>query len=193
MLDVLLVAATERELDGRDGLVCGVGPVEAAAATARALALRDWRAVLHIGVAGGRDLAVGTLVIGGEAIYCDLSAAIQLVDRVAADARLIAAAQQVLPAAPILPIGTSATVGAPGHELSVEAMEGFGVLRAATLAGVPAVEIRAISNMIGDVDRSRWRIAEAIDALSRETPVLIAQISAVVSRAPLRDVRPETP
>ena len=40
MLDVLLVAATERELDGRDGLVCGVGPVEAAAATARALALR---------------------------------------------------------------------------------------------------------------------------------------------------------
>jgi len=180
MLDVLLVAATELELDGRDGLVCGVGPVEAAAATARALALRDWRAVLHIGVAGGRDLATGTLVIGGEAIYCDLSAAIRLVDRVSADARLIAAAQQVIPAARILPIGTSAAVGGTGHELSVEAMEGFGVLRAAALAGVPAVEIRAISNQIGDPDRSRWQIAEAIDALSRETPALIALISSVV-------------
>jgi len=180
MLDVLLVAATELELDGRDGLVCGVGPVEAAAATARALALRDWRAVLHIGVAGGRDLATGTLVIGGEAIYCDLSAAIRLVDRVSADARLIAAAQQVIPAARILPIGTSAAVGGTGHELSVEAMEGFGVLRAAALAGVPAVEIRAISNQIGDPDRGRWQITDAIDALSRLTPALIAQISSVV-------------
>jgi futalosine hydrolase len=180
MLDVLLVAATERELDGRDGLVCGVGPVEAAAATARALALRDWRAVLHIGVAGGRDLATGTLVIGGEAIYCDLSAAIRLVDRVSADPRLIAAAQQVIPAARILPIGTSAAVGGTGHELSVEAMEGFGVLRAAALAGVPAVEIRAISNQIGDPDRSRWQITDAIDTLSRVTPALIAQISSVV-------------
>jgi futalosine hydrolase len=180
MSDVLLVAATERELGGRDGLVCGVGPVEAAAATARALALRNWRAVLHVGVAGGRDLAAGSLVIGAEAIYCDLSAAIRLVDRVPADTRLIAAAQRVLPAAPILPIGTSAAVGATGHDVAVEAMEGFGVLRAAALAGVPAVEIRAISNEIGDPDRNRWQITEAIDALTCETPALIAQISSVV-------------
>ena len=180
MLGVLLVAATERELGGSKGLVCGVGPVEAAAATARALALRDWRAVLHIGVAGGRDLATGTIVIGAEAIYCDLSAAIRLVDRVAADTRLIAAAQQVIPVARILPIGTSAAVGGTGREVAVEAMEGFGVLRAAALAGVPAVEIRAISNQIGEPDRSRWQITEAIDALSRETPALIALISSVV-------------
>jgi futalosine hydrolase len=180
MLDVLLVAATERELDCRDGLVCGVGPVEAAAATARALALRTWGAVLHIGVAGGRDLAHGTIVIGTEAIYTDLSAGIRLVDRVAGDRRLIAAAQQAIPGALVLPIGTSAVVGAEGHDLPVEAMEGFGVLRAAALAGVPAVEIRAISNRIGDADRSRWQVEEAIDALSRATPGLIAQISGVV-------------
>ena len=74
MPDVLLVAATERELAGRDGLVCGIGPVEAGVATARALALRPASAVLHVGVAGGRGLAPGTLVIGTEAIYCDLAA-----------------------------------------------------------------------------------------------------------------------
>ena len=34
---ILVVAATDRELCGHDGLVCGVGPVEAAAATSRAL------------------------------------------------------------------------------------------------------------------------------------------------------------
>jgi nucleoside phosphorylase len=178
--DVLLVAATERELDGRDGLVCGVGPVEAAVATARALALRPFDAVLHVGVAGGRGLAAGSLVIGGESVYCDLAAAIHLVDRVAADARLVAAAREVLPEAPVLPIGTSAAVGGTGHDVPVEAMEGFGVLRAAMLAGVPAVEIRAISNEIGEPDRSRWQVAEAIEALSAVTPALLEQIGAVV-------------
>ncbi len=176
MQEVLLVAATERELDGRDGLVCGIGPVEAAAATARALAVREWAAVLHVGVAGGHGLAAGSLVIGSEAVYCDLSAAIQLVDRVAADPRLVAATSEILPGAPILPIGTSAAVGGTGHDLRVEAMEGFGVLRAAALAGVPAVEVRAISNEIGEPDRRRWRIAEAIDTLSIAVPGLLARI-----------------
>src|SRR5436190_16811599 len=66
MRDVLLVAATGRELGGHEGLVCGVGPVEAAAATARALALDPARAVLHVGVAGARGLAARSLVIGAE-------------------------------------------------------------------------------------------------------------------------------
>ena len=168
MPDVLLVAATERELDGRDGLVCGIGPVEAAAATARALAFHSYAAVLHIGIAGGRGLGVGSLVIGEEAVYCDLAAAIRLVDRVHADDRLVAAAREALPGAQVLPIGTSAAVGGGAGgagELAVEAMEGFGVLRAAALADVPAVEIRAISNEIGEPDRSRWQVTEAIETL----------------------------
>ena len=185
MPPVLLVAATERELDGRDGLVCGVGPVEAAAATARALALRPVSAVLHIGVAGGRGLALGSLVIGGHAAYCDLSAAFPVVDRVEADGRLVTAAQFVLPDAPVLTIGTSAAVGSVGRDVPVEAMEGFGVLRAAALAGVPALEVRAISNEIGEPDRARWRIAKAIEALSRVTPELLAAVASAVGRPPL--------
>jgi nucleoside phosphorylase len=179
--DVLLVAATERELAGRDGLACGIGPVEAAAATARALALRSYDAVVHVGVAGGRGLAACSFVIGEEAVYCDLSAAIPLVDRMSADARLVAAAREALRGAPVLPIGTSAAVGGGHDGLAVEAMEGFGVLRAAALAGVPAVEIRAISNEIGEADRSRWQIPEAIGALSRVTPELLDRIEAAVA------------
>ena len=177
MQDVLLVAATDRELDGRDGLVCGIGPVEAAVATARALALRDWQAVLHIGVAGGRGLAAGTARDRHRRPSIATSRRLSaLVDRVESDPRLVATARSVLPGAPALPIGTSAAVGRGGRELVVEAMEGFGVLRAAALAGVPAVEVRTISNEIGEPDRGRWHVGDAIDALSGVTPRLLEAI-----------------
>lgn len=180
MSRVLLVAATKPELGGLEGLVCGVGPVEAAAATARELATRDWDAVLHVGVAGGRSLEPRTLVIGTEAVYCDLVAAIRLVTHVEADPRLLAAAREAFPAAPALPIGTSAAVGSTGAEVRVEAMEGFGVLRVAAVWGVPAIEIRAISNEIGEPDRARWRIDDAISALSSVTPALLARLGDAV-------------
>ena len=67
---ILVVAATHRELAGADGaavLACGIGPVEAAAATARALAERSPTGVLHVGIAGARGLDVPQLVIGSEA------------------------------------------------------------------------------------------------------------------------------
>ena len=167
---ILLVAATDRELCGHDGLVCGVGPVEAAAATARALSLRPFDAVLHVGLAGARGLPVGSLVVGTEAVYCDLSAEWPVVDRVEPDAALVAAALQALPGATSAAIHTSAAVGRSRDTVSqgvlVEAMEGFGVLRAAALAGVAAVEVRAISNELGEPDRGRWRIAEALETLA---------------------------
>ena len=177
---LLLVAATDRELCGHDGLVCGVGPVEAAAATARALALRPFDAVLHVGLAGARGLEAGSLVVGTESVYCDLSAEWPVIDRVAADAVLVDAVRAVLPDTPALPIHTSAAVGGAGNAVSqgplVEAMEGFGVVRAAALAGVPAIEVRAISNEIGEEDRSRWSFASGFAALERALPALVAAL-----------------
>ena len=58
-------------------------------------------------------------------------------------------------------------------------MEGFAVLRAAALAGVPAVEVRVISNEIGEADRSLWRLDEAIETLVGITPALLAAVGAV--------------
>jgi futalosine hydrolase len=52
-------------------------------------------------------------------------------------------------------------------------MEGFGVLRAASLAGVPAVEVRAVSNAVGERDRARWRIEDALDMLAAAVPSLL--------------------
>jgi nucleoside phosphorylase len=116
---ILVVAATERELDFLDGaatLVCGIGPVEAALATARAL-----------------------------------------------------------PEAHVLPIGTTARVGG-GASCDVEAREGFGVLRAAALANVPAVELRAVSNLVAERDRARWSIREALAGLADAVPRLLAEL-----------------
>ena len=182
---ILVVAATERELGGHAGLVCGVGPVEAAAATARALALEPPAGVLHVGIAGcrrGCGLEPPQLVIGAEAVYDD--AVLDLVPRRAApDPRLVDAARRALPDAPVLPIGTSGRVGGThGHD--VEAMEGFAVLRACELAGVPALEVRAIANEIEEPDRARWRFDEAFAALGQALPGLVASITAAMSPSP---------
>jgi futalosine hydrolase len=60
----------------------------------------------------------------------------------------------------------------------VEAMEGFGVLRAAALAGVPAVEVRAISNAIGEDDRSLWDVEGGLAQLERALPRMLDAIRA---------------
>ncbi len=174
MAGVLLVAATERELCGHDGLVCGIGPVEAAVTTARALARSAPEAVVHLGIAGARGLEPATLVVGTESVYCDLRAPIRLIDRLAPDGALVAAAREALPGALALAIGTSAAVGGTDTDVPVEAMEGFGVLRACADAGIPGVEVRAVSNEIGEADRARWSIEEALEALARAIPALVA-------------------
>lgn len=176
---VLLVAATELELCGHDGLACGIGPVEAAAATARHLRGAKPDAVLHVGVAGGRRLIPGSLVLGTEAVYVDLAAEIPVVDRVEADRDLLSALQRLFPDAVSLPIATSAAVSGAdaSHDLRVEGMEGFGVLRACALGGVPAVEVRAVSNDLGEGDRERWRIHRGLEVLGETLPSMLETLS----------------
>ena len=173
--DLLIVAATEFELAGHDGLVCGVGPVEAAAAVARELAgATTPKVVVNVGLAGGCGLAPCTLVVGSEAVYHDLRAGVPVLNRLSPAPATLAIAQSALPEAKTLPIVTSATVGGDNGDPEVEAMEGFAVLRACALAGVPAVEVRAISNEVGEEDRLRWDIPGAIRVLATAIPRLQA-------------------
>ena len=172
---LLVVAATSRELsfvEGAATLKCGIGPVEAAASTARALTELRPSALINIGLAGARGIEPPTIVIGAESIYSDLRAAIPVQVLVKPDADLLAMARKALPNALVATIGTSARVGGT-TVVDVEAMEGFGVLRAAELARVPAIEIRAVSNDVDEPDRSKWRFDEALAALAAALPLLL--------------------
>ena len=165
------MAATDRELAsvrGVDTWSCGIGPVEAALQTARALAELKPDAVLHIGIAGARGIAAPALVLGSESVYCDVvdpSSLLKRIERIQPDPELVRAC--ALPRCPrryVLPIATAGKVGG-GTECEVEAMEGFGVLRACALAGVPAVELRAVSNAPDEADRGAWSFEDAFAAL----------------------------
>jgi nucleoside phosphorylase len=174
---ILVVAATREELaDAPAGLVCGVGPVEAAARTAAAVAgAHRPAAVLHVGLAGARVFDRPRFVIGTEAVYCDADDPRWIELRAAADPRLVEAARRALPEAETTTIGTSARVGG-STGCDVEAMEGYAVLRAAALAGVPAVEVRVVSNAFTERDRAKWRLAEARAELADAVPRLVAEI-----------------
>jgi nucleoside phosphorylase len=178
---ILVVAATHRELAGAHGVpavCCGVGPVEAAVATAVAIGQHRPSAVLHVGIAGARHasgIRPGTVVIGTEARYCDLTA--DWAPRVCIPSTaLFTATRRALPQAHLVAIGTSARVGGTSG-CDVEAMEGFAVLRAAQIAGIPAIEVRAVSNEIEEEDRSRWRFDEAFEALALALPLVIDAIA----------------
>jgi futalosine hydrolase len=177
---ILVVAATQEELRGAEGgstLVCGVGPVEAAARTAAALAgVTRLKAVLNVGIAGARTFAEPRPVVGSEAVYCDADDPRWIELRTPADAALVEAASRALPDARVEPIGTSARVGGSAG-CEIEAMEGYAVLRAAALAGVPAIEVRVVANAIGEPDRRLWRFEEAKALLAGVLPSLVRELA----------------
>ena len=74
--------------------------------------------------------------------------------------------------------GDQGVGGTTGED--VEAMEGFAVLRAARQAGVPAVEIRAISNEIEEADRALWHFDAAIAAIASATPRVVHEVARCV-------------
>ncbi|MQY13026.1 Futalosine hydrolase [Streptomyces sp. RB5] len=59
---------------------------------------------------------------------------------------------------------------------AAEAMEGFGVAEAAVRLGVPVIEVRGVSNLVGPRERETWRIGDALgvlgDALGAMAPVI---------------------
>ncbi|WP_031063849.1 futalosine hydrolase [Streptomyces sp. NRRL WC-3742] len=75
---------------------------------------------------------------------------------------------------PVLTVSTvtgtaerAAALAARHPGAAAEAMEGFGVAEAAARHGLPALELRTVSNPVGPRDRAAWRIGEALAALER--------------------------
>jgi futalosine hydrolase len=173
---LLVIAATPQELAGAAGsrtLVCGIGPHEAYRTTEDAVAEGGADGVLHVGIAGARagsGIPLLATVVGTQAVDCDGDS-----EPIAPAAKLLAAARRALPAALALPIGTSAHVGGTSG-VAVEGMEGFAVLAACLDEGVPALEVRVISNEVEEPDRALWRFDDALAELARVTALVVAEI-----------------
>ncbi|MGB8910458.1 MAG: hypothetical protein WCC84_17070 [Candidatus Cybelea sp.] len=188
---ILLAAAVEAELgfwQAREDvatLVTGVGPVEAACVLAAALTSSRYRLVVNAGLAGAFDGAarVGDgVVVGDETIELNLEsgapltlpAGMNLIHTASSAEPLVARLRgkgfRVLRGVTVSRVTSSeATAHRLAGELGaqVESMEGFAALRAAALAGVPAIELRGISNRCGDRERSGWSFSAGIAGLER--------------------------
>ncbi|HEY1428297.1 MAG TPA: futalosine hydrolase [Candidatus Tumulicola sp.] len=200
MRRVLLTCAVERELSwwiDRPNvavLVSGVGPVEAALAVANALHAGAFDLVVDAGIAGGlaESASIGEgVVVSRDAFELALEDGRPLalppgssvVDRVESDPVLVAALQAngfaaVRGVTVSHVTSTEATARRlAGSGAQVESMEGFAVLRACALAGVPAVQIRGISNRVGDRERAGWNFQAGLDGLARIATVLFDYIA----------------
>ncbi|MFB9393812.1 futalosine hydrolase [Streptomyces coeruleoprunus] len=177
-----------------DVLAGGVGPAAAAvgAATALATAPYPYDLVISAGIAGGfvPRAPLGSLVVADAIVAADLGAdtpdgyvAVEELgfgrsvhvpppELTARCADAVASSGHRTLTAPVLTVSTVTGTAARAAELTArhpragaEAMEGYGVAEAAAAHGVPAVEIRAVSNAVGPRDRAAWRIGDALDAL----------------------------
>lgn len=186
---ILLACAVRHEIprslpDGVEALVTGVGPVEAACAVATRLARQRYDLVISAGIAGAFDGAarIGDgVAVAEERLELDLETAAPLAlpegdavcDRAFSDRRAIArmrshgiaALRGVTVSRVTATEETAARLCAAGAQ--VETMEGFAVLRAAELAATPAIELRGISNRVGDRERSGWDFAAGLAGLQR--------------------------
>ncbi|HYL27810.1 MAG TPA: futalosine hydrolase [Candidatus Nitrosotalea sp.] len=188
---ILLCSAVEAELafwkprPDVERIVTGVGPVEAACALAAALVQRPYRLVVNAGLAGAFEgaAAIGDgVVVAEDAIELGLEtgapialpSGAKLVDEARSTAgfveQLRAQGFPVLRGVTVSRVTSSeATANRLASELSaqVETMEGFAALRAAELAGVPAIELRGISNRCGDRALSGWNFGAGVAGLRR--------------------------
>lgn len=190
--EVLTVPGAELHRSGAfDVLAGGAGPAAAAAAAAFALASsapHPYGLVISAGIGGGfaPTAPLGSLVVASDIVAADLGA--ETPDGFLPVTALGFGRDRFVPPPALVREVAAATGAAPGPVLTVstvtgtaartaallaahpgalaEAMEGFGVAEAAERAGVPVLELRAISNSVGPRDRAAWRIGDALAALT---------------------------
>ncbi|CAM3484644.1 futalosine hydrolase [Marinicrinis lubricantis] len=173
-------------------MLAGVGPASAAARTAFALSKGKYTAVISAGIGGGfaERADVGSVVIADEIVAADLGAETPegfcSVDELGFGSSRIAVEEEwgnlfrgalkeaLFPVhtGSVLTVSTATGTAETCQALlnrhpraAAEAMEGYGVAAAAQDFGLPMIEIRAISNVVGPRDRDAWRIPEALDKL----------------------------
>jgi len=186
-------------------LITGVGMVHTALSLGKALSASAPQLVINAGVAGSfrEELRPGTVVCVLTEQYGDLGAQdeeqyldwmdIGLQDPDAFPFTGGRLHLSPLPVAPVLlglPKVNGLTVNTVhGNEASIrmvmekydaqtETMEGAAFAQACLTAGVPCLELRAISNRVEKRNREAWQLKEAIAALNHTLDLLLTQLAA---------------
>lgn len=175
-------------------VVSGVGKANAAAAlAATATRLPNPPTVVQLGIGGAypdsglslggaavaaseRDLDLG---VGDDRSRAGLEAiGIELIPGLGAGNRIelatpLARAVVAATGAPLLDFATSdgvtaspavARYTAERHSVAIESMEGFAAAQVCLALGLEFVEVRGVSNRVGERDKAAWRISEAAAA-----------------------------
>jgi futalosine hydrolase len=200
---ILLVTATEGEIESLrpdlkshvDVLVTGVGMVATAARCSRALALTRYDLALNVGVCGSFDraLAPGAVVHIVRDQIAELGAedddAFVSVEQIQLPAEwtFVNSAPPPLEALRALPAVNAITVNTVhGNDRSianvierfrpeVESMEGAAFMSACLINSVAFAQVRAVSNIVERRNRGAWRLAEAIEHLTKTTRLILQQ------------------
>lgn len=163
---MLVLAAAREELGDLPGAVVGVGPVIAAASTAKLLVESRPSAVVLIGTAGaypggpdiGTVVASSTLGLSWGIAALGRGYVPRPPDTLSGDAALLARAG--LPAHRVLTTGAITTDAELSHQLaedwSVEHLEAFAVAWACNEANVPFLAILGIANEVGPDAHMQW-------------------------------------
>jgi futalosine hydrolase len=180
----------------------GVGPAAAAAVAATATALERYDVLVSAGVAGAfpsarltnGDVVLATSIVaadlgamsperfldlaalgldGAAAVACDPATVSALRDRVLA-ADLHVAVGPVLTLSTMTGTADRAAELMAEHGAVAEAMEGAGVAHVATVHALPVVELRTISNEVGDRNRDGWDLRGALSSLERATAAVLS-------------------
>ena len=193
-------AAACRGSKGIEVAVSGVGRTNAAIATTQALIEQgSFDGVLSIGVAGSLpevdpELKIGDVVVATESIYHEegihtpegFGDMVELGfplgsfegNRIPADPGLLEHFGSLGRCAPIATVAGCSGSDESAREVRVrtgavaEAMEGAAVLHAAGVFGVPALELRVISNTTGKRAEQVWNLSHALKVLSDLAPLL---------------------
>ncbi|HSV65190.1 MAG TPA: futalosine hydrolase [Mycobacteriales bacterium] len=152
--------------------------------------------VVCAGIAGGfaGRAAVGDVVVASRVVHADLGADSpggflglaelgfgETEHELGPTLVATAAARTGGTVGPVLTVSTAtgtddrAALLAGRHRAVAEAMEGAGVHAAARAYGVPMLEVRTVSNLVGRRDRASWNVPGALAVLGRALAALLAE------------------
>jgi len=194
-MNVLIIVATEGEIGpflrlpewqrrGTDVLVTGVGMVATAFALGKKLATHRYDLLLNIGIAGSfdRSIPLGDVVCVYQDTFAELGAEdggdFLDSDRLGLGQPTFEGLHQGYPALNNLLKCRGITVNkVHGNDAAIaeivqrldpqtESMEGAAVFYGAYQLGLPAIQVRAISNYVERRNKANWEIPRAIENLN---------------------------